>query len=70
MKTRSGFVSNSSSSSFVVAPKDLKDFQLEFVKRVMTLDDSDGYYHKEIEYDSCEMFEDILKNLEICYVDD
>ena len=43
MKTRQGFVSNSSSSSFVILCKDITDEQVDFIRNHITLASMKGW---------------------------
>lgn len=50
MKVRNDFVTNSSSSSFIISKKNLDDDQLEAIKKHSILARKMGFYHYEEEW--------------------
>jgi len=80
MKKRNGFVSNSSSSSFVIDPTDLNDYQLASIKKIAKLikqnnsddfvDENDGCYRLSVEYGGESDVARILDAFNIKYEED
>ncbi len=77
MKTRLGFVSNSSSSSFVLPKKDMTEEQIEKIEKYAELlegkdctgdtsiNSTKSYFFGRISYTNMDLFKDYLKDIKV-----